>query len=69
MTCFEGRILPDTVLKTEFDARPPTSVNEMLQMAQRIGNSEAASLQEKDDEKPRSQTHKPAHPNRRMNSV
>ena len=33
MTCFEGGILPGTVLKTEFGARPPTSVGEMLQMA------------------------------------
>ena len=30
MTCFEGGILPGTVLKTEFGARPPTSVGEML---------------------------------------
>ena len=43
MTCFEGGILPGTVLKTEFGARPPTNVDEMLQIAQRIGNSEKSS--------------------------
>ena len=42
MTCFEGGILPSTVLKTEFGARPPTSIGEILQMALRIGNSEVA---------------------------
>ena len=33
MTYFEGGIQPGTVLKTEFGARPPTSVGEILQMS------------------------------------
>ena len=57
MTCFEGRILPGTVLKTEFDASHLLAFGEMLQ---RIGNSEATSMQEKADERLRPQSHKPA---------
>ena len=71
MTYFEGGILLGTVRKTEFGARPPTNVSEMLQMAQRIGNLEAASQPDnhRTDGGQRPQHNKSAPSNRMTNSA
>ena len=63
--------MPGTVLKTEFGARPPTSFGEMLQIAQRIGNSEATAQPDnhRTDGGQRSQDNKSTSSNRTANSV
>ena len=69
MTCFEGGILLGTILKTEFGARPPISVGEILQMAQKIGNFETSSQQENDkvDGELRTQAQKPTQSGQNIN--